>query len=97
MCSVPLWLAGLFSCAWLLQAMVIAFKQEPLQLHVVGHVPATWIPLVSAADSVTLSVCADDPCCAHTGIDMTDAQLAFANKHSTAWQQHLGYAQPNMW
>jgi ubiquinone/menaquinone biosynthesis C-methylase UbiE len=31
-----------------------------------------------------------------TGIDMTDAQLAFANKHSAAWQQHLGYAQPNM-
>jgi ubiquinone/menaquinone biosynthesis C-methylase UbiE len=31
-----------------------------------------------------------------TGIDMTDAQLAFANKHSTAWQQHLGYTQPNM-
>jgi hypothetical protein len=27
---------------------------------------------------------------------MTDAQLAYANKHSTAWQQHLGYAEPNM-
>lgn len=30
------------------------------------------------------------------GIDMTDAQLVFANKHSTAWQQQLGYSQPNM-
>jgi hypothetical protein len=45
---------------------------------------------------VRLTVCAADLGCAHTGIDMTDAQLAFANKHSTAWQQHLGYAQPNM-
>lgn len=30
------------------------------------------------------------------GIDMTDAQLQVAIKHSGAWQQHLGYAQPNM-
>lgn len=35
-------------------------------------------------------------CCCCPGIDMTDAQLAYADKHSTAWQQHLGYAQPNM-
>lgn len=27
---------------------------------------------------------------------MTDAQLAFATQHSTTWQQHLGYKQPNM-
>lgn len=31
-----------------------------------------------------------------TGLDMTDAQLAHATQHSTAWQQHLGYKQPNM-
>lgn len=31
-----------------------------------------------------------------TGVDMTDAQLAHATQHSTAWQQHLGYKQPNM-
>eukprot|EP00878_Enallax_costatus_P015239 GHUV01015953.1.p1 GENE.GHUV01015953.1~~GHUV01015953.1.p1 ORF type:complete len:180 (+),score=28.32 GHUV01015953.1:169-708(+) len=31
-----------------------------------------------------------------TGIDMTPAQLEVAEQHSAAWQQHLGYAQPNM-
>jgi isocitrate dehydrogenase len=31
-----------------------------------------------------------------TGLDMTDAQLAHATQHSTAWQRHLGYKQPNM-
>jgi hypothetical protein len=40
MCLVPLWLAGLFSCALLLQSVrlsKIASEQKALQPHMAGH------------------------------------------------------------